>query len=50
MHLEKELAKNLNIDYRVIPIQDSVNSINKTLKPIFEDRPIDVTEENIQSG
>ena len=45
----KELAKNLNIDYRVIPIQDSVNSINKMLKPIFKDRPIDVTEENIQS-
>lgn len=45
----EELAKNLNIDYRVIPIQNGVNSITQTLKPVFKDRPIDVTEENIQS-
>ena len=43
------LARNLGIDFRVIPITSIFDSYLSTLDPAFEDRPRDVTEENIQA-
>jgi NAD+ synthase len=43
------LAKNLGIRYDVLPIADGVNGIESALGNIFEGRPRDVTEENIQA-
>jgi NAD+ synthase (glutamine-hydrolysing) len=43
------LAKNLQIDFRVIPIGPVFDSYLTTLDPAFEQRPRDVTEENIQA-
>jgi NAD+ synthase (glutamine-hydrolysing) len=44
-----ELADNLGIKYDVVSITDSYNAVTKSLKPLFDDRPEDVTEENIQA-
>jgi len=43
------LIKTLGISYDIISIQDSVNSIEASLEPIFTGYAPDVTEENIQS-
>ncbi len=43
------LARNLKIDFRVIPINGTFESYLETLDPAFEGRPRDVTEENIQA-
>ena len=43
------LAKNLGIDFRVVPITSIFESYLTTLDPAFEGRPRDVTEENIQA-
>lgn len=43
------LAKNLNMPYEVLPIEDSFKAFEQTLAPTFGDRPQDVTEENIQA-
>jgi NAD+ synthase (glutamine-hydrolysing) len=43
------LAKNLGIDLITLPIGDVFDAYRKALKPAFGDRPIDVTEENIQA-
>ncbi len=43
------LARNLRIDFRVIPITSIFEKYLTTLDPAFEDRPRDVTEENIQA-
>jgi NAD+ synthase (glutamine-hydrolysing) len=43
------LAKNLGIDLIALPIGDVFDAYRKALKPAFGDRPIDVTEENIQA-
>lgn len=43
------LAQNLGIAYDVIPIQETVDSFNKALKPLFGDLPADTTEENLQA-
>jgi len=43
------LARNLGIDFRVIPILSIFDSYLNTLDPAFEGRPRDVTEENIQA-
>lgn len=43
------LAKNLGIAFDIIPIQESVDSINRDLAPIFGTLPADITEENIQA-
>ncbi|MFW5681231.1 MAG: NAD+ synthase [Pseudomonadota bacterium] len=32
-----------------LPIQEAVDAINRTLAPLFGDRPADITEENVQS-
>jgi len=43
------LAKNLNVDYDIIPIKDSYKSLEETLNPYFKDLPFDLAEENIQA-
>ncbi len=44
-----DLARNLGITFREIPIEAPLTSFIETLHPVFEDRPHDVTEENIQA-
>jgi NAD+ synthase/NAD+ synthase (glutamine-hydrolysing) len=43
------LARNLGIDFRVIPISSVFEGYLTTLDPAFENLPRDVTEENIQA-
>ena len=45
----KELARNLGIEYNVIPISEIYNSVVDTLKPVIGGTEFDATEENIQS-
>lgn len=45
----QELAENLGIRYDVVNINESYEAFNATLKPLFEDRPFDLTEENLQA-
>jgi NAD+ synthase (glutamine-hydrolysing) len=44
-----QLAKNLGIGYREISIEDPFKSYLELLKPAFEGKAVDVTEENLQS-
>ena len=44
-----ELAENLGIDYRTIPIEPAHAALLDMLSPSFEGRDPDTTEENIQS-
>ena len=43
------LAKNLNVQFLSLPITDVFESYRSALAPAFGDRPVDVTEENIQA-
>lgn len=43
------LSRNLDNPYHILPIRDIYESFLQTLKPVFEDRPFSVAEENIQS-
>ena len=43
------LAKNLEMHYEIIPIQNSVDSIINSLSKSFNGKKVDKTEENIQS-
>jgi NAD+ synthase (glutamine-hydrolysing) len=43
------LAKNLQIEYQVLPIASIFESYVQTLDPVFENLPRDATEENIQA-
>lgn len=43
------LAKNLGMEYHVIPIERGMNAYNDMLGPIFEGTNRDVAEENIQA-
>lgn len=45
----RELAKNLGCHFELLPITHVYDSFLKTLSGIFEDRPFDVTEENLQA-
>lgn len=45
----RELAKNLGVAYEVIPIEGTFESYLEMLKPVFEDTPMGVAEENIQA-
>jgi NAD+ synthase (glutamine-hydrolysing) len=45
----KQLADNLGVSYQVIPIQETFDSFLSDLKPLFEDLPEDIAEENLQS-
>ena len=44
-----KLAKNLNVEIDTISIEMLRKKINSELKPFFQNKPKDVTEENIQS-
>lgn len=44
-----ELAKNMDMPYDVIEIEDSFHSFEKTLKPFFKDLPFNIAEENLQA-
>ena len=43
------LSQNLNNRYDILPIKAIFDQFETSLKPIFEDRPFNVAEENIQS-
>ncbi len=43
------LAKNLGIDFRIIPITDMFNAYIKAFEPQFKGLKSDITEENIQA-
>ncbi|MDZ7261086.1 MAG: NAD+ synthase [candidate division KSB1 bacterium] len=45
----EQLASNLKIQLLKIPIQDTFQAYRQMLKEAFQDRPEDVTEENIQA-
>lgn len=45
----KALAQNLGIDFEILPIAESVRSVEASLAPIFQGRERDITEENIQA-
>ena len=45
----KELAINLDLDYRIIPIQKAVDELELLLEPHFLGKKHNVAEENIQS-
>jgi len=45
----KKLAQNLAIDYRILPIQDAVEGLEKALYPHFLGLKSDVAEENLQA-
>lgn len=44
-----QLAKNLDIQYEIIPIQPMVNSFEQSLSDVFKNLQPDITEENIQA-
>ncbi len=44
-----ELAEKLSVKYEIINIENVINSIEKTMQPIFNGLPEDTTEENIQA-
>ena len=43
------LARNLRIKTFTLPIEEPVAAFEKTLAPVFENRPRDITEENLQA-
>lgn len=45
----KTSAENLGIEYHVIPIKESFNTVLTALSPIFEGKEPNVAEENLQS-
>lgn len=45
----KELAENLGIQYDIVPIKSVFDCYETLLQPLFEGKPSDVTEENIQA-
>jgi NAD+ synthetase len=45
----RELAKNLDIEFDIVPITRAYDEMERTLGPVFDGLPADVTEENIQS-
>ena len=45
----QELTNNLGIDYRIIPIQDAVEGVERTLYSHFLGMKRDITEENLQA-
>jgi NAD+ synthase len=42
-------ARALGVRYDVVPISEAVEGLETALKPLFGDRPRDITEENLQS-
>ena len=45
----RRLAENLGVAFHAIPIEETVQSFLKALRPLFAGRPVDTTEENLQS-
>ena len=45
----RELAKNLNLRFELLSINQIDEAVRQTLAPVFAGMPADVTEENIQS-
>jgi NAD+ synthase (glutamine-hydrolysing) len=45
----EELSGNLNNPYDILPIKEIFHSVESTLKPVFNDLPFNIAEENIQS-
>lgn len=45
----EDLAKNLQIRYDIVSIEESFLSFENALAPLFEGKPADITEENIQA-
>jgi NAD+ synthase/NAD+ synthase (glutamine-hydrolysing) len=43
------LARNLDIEFKTLPIGDVFDAYQKALAPAFDARPMDVAEENIQA-
>jgi NAD+ synthase (glutamine-hydrolysing) len=44
-----KLAENLNVDYRIIPIEQAFQTMHQTLLPVFGKRPFGLAEENLQA-
>jgi len=45
----RALAKNLDIQYDVVPIQPAFETVKQQLQPVFAGKPEDTTEENVQA-
>lgn len=45
----KQLAEKLGSPYYIVPIKNAFDTFSDMLKPVFQDRPFDVTEENLQA-
>ena len=45
----EQLSKNLNNQYDTLPIKNIFETYEQTLKPVFNDLPFSVAEENLQS-
>ena len=45
----RELAKNLRIDFKIVPIKEVHDAYEQTLASAFDGLPRDVTEENLQA-
>ncbi len=45
----RDLAENLQVSYDIISIDDAFNAFESTLDPLFQDLPVNLTEENIQA-
>jgi NAD+ synthase (glutamine-hydrolysing) len=43
------VARNLGTAYRVVPIEETFNEYLRMLRPLFDDSPVGVAEENIQA-
>jgi NAD+ synthase len=44
-----DCAERLGVRYDILPIAEAVDGMERVLKPLFDGRPRDITEENIQS-
>ena len=44
-----DLANNLGVSYDIVPIKPMFDTLRESMKPVFDDRPEDVTEENMQA-
>ncbi len=45
----RDLARNLGIGFDVLPIEEAFRTYRATLAPVFDGRPEDATEENLQA-
>lgn len=45
----KEMAQRVGVRYDVVAIEEMFNLYTEVLAPVFDDKPVDVTEENLQA-